>query len=126
MLPEIIGTIMAAGPTLEKQRVEREEAHRRYEEEQARRYEAQRLKEIDDKRWKRFQEFASNWEQRGKLLPFITELETRLAVEGDITVGDKPLSAWIAWARARAEVLDPFARGAAGLFETIARVTQWS
>jgi hypothetical protein len=126
MLPNIIGTIMAAGPTLEKQRVEREEAHRRYEEEQARRYEAQRLKEIDDKRWKLFQDFASNWEQRSKLLPFITELESRLEAEGDVLLGDRPLSAWIAWAKCRAEALDPFRRGAVGLFESISKVTQWS
>lgn len=126
MLPDIIGTIMAAGPALERQRIEREESHRRYEEEQARRYEAQRLKEIDDKRWKRFQEFASNFEQRDRLLPFITELETRLAAEGDVTIGERTLSEWIGWARARAEVLDPFGRGAAGLFESISKVTQWS
>lgn len=126
MLPEIVGSIMAAGPTLERQRIEREEAHRRYQEEEARRYEAKRLKEIDDKRWARFQQFASNWAERDRLLPFIAALEGRLQTEGDIVIGDRPLSEWIAWARARASSLDPFARGATGMFEVISKVTQWA
>lgn len=126
MLPEIVGTIMAAGPTLEQQRIEREEAHRRYQEEEARRYEAQRLREIDDKRWKRFREHAANWDERGRLLPFIAELDARLKVEGDVTVGDRPLSAWIDWARARVDALDPFSAGVAGLFQSVSKVTQWS
>lgn len=126
MLPEIVGAIMAAGPTLEQQRIEREETRRRHEEEQARRYEAQRLREIDDKQWKRFREYASNWEDRSKLLAFIAELETRREAEGDVVVADRPLTEWIDWARARADALDPFAEGAAGMFRTISKVTQWS
>lgn len=126
ILPDIVGAIMAAGPTLEQQRIEREETRRRHEEEQARRYEAQRLREIDDKQWKRFREFAENWEERSKLLAFIAELETRREAEGDVVVADRPLTEWIDWARARADALDPFAEGAAGMFRTISKVTQWS
>jgi len=126
LIPDIIAKLMSAGPILEQRKIDREESERRYREAEARRYEAQRLKEIDDKRWKRFQAFASDWEERSKLMPFIAELETRLEAEGDVTIGDRPLSAWIAWAKARTDALDPFAGGATKLFQSISKVTQWS
>lgn len=75
VLPEIISTIMSAGPILEQAKREREERERQYREEETRRYEARRLKEIDDKRWNRFREFAGNWEERQRLLVFIAEIE---------------------------------------------------
>jgi hypothetical protein len=46
--------------------------------------------------------------------------------EGDIIVGDSALSDWIAWAKERAEALDPLRRGAAGMFDSISKVSQWS
>ncbi|NEW86874.1 hypothetical protein DU475_06305 [Rhodopseudomonas sp. WA056] len=126
ILPEIVGTIMAAGPILEQQKLEREEREKRYREEEARRYEARRLKEIDDKRWNKLCELAANWEQRGRFVVFLAEVEKRAFDEGDIVVGDSPLSDWIAWAKERAEALDPLRRGAAGIFDTISKVSQWS
>jgi hypothetical protein len=50
-------------------------------------------------------------------------VEKRAFDEGDIIVGD---SDWIAWAKERAEALDPLRRGAAGMFDTISKVSQWS
>ena len=126
MLPEIVGTIMAAGPILEHQKREREDREKRHQEEEARRYEARRLKEIDDKRWNKFCEFAANWEERDRLLAFLAEVEKLASSEGDIIVGDSALSDWIAWAKERVEALDPLRRGAAGMFDTISKVSQWS
>lgn len=125
-LPEIVGVIIAAGPILEKVKRDREESERRYREEEARRYELRRLKEIDDKRWNKFCDFAANWEERARLQAFLAEIEDRFADEGDVTVSDQPLSEWIAWAKARITALDPFRSGAAGMFESISKVTQWS
>jgi hypothetical protein len=126
LLPNIIGTIVAAGPILEQKKREREEAAKRYREEEARRYAAKRLKEIDDKRWHKFREFAANWEERDRLLAFITEIERRASDEGQITVADSPLSDWIGWAKNRIEALDPFRQGVGGMFDAISKVSPWS
>jgi two-component sensor histidine kinase len=126
LLPTIVGAIMAAGPALEEMKREREEQQKRHREEETRRYEVRRLREIDEKRWNKFREYAVNWEERERLLAFLTEVEGRLATEGNITVSDRTLKEWVEWAKAKAEALNPFGAGAAGMFQTIARVTQWS
>ena len=91
LLPTIVSAIMAAGPTLEEMKREHEEREKRHREAEARRYEARRLREIDEKRWNKFREYAVNWEERERLLTFLTEVEGRLATEGDITVSDRSL-----------------------------------
>ena len=58
--------------------------------------------------------------------PFLAEIEARLTSGGDMPLEDRPLSEWVAWARNRIEALDPFDEGVAGMFGTIAKVTQWS
>lgn len=125
-LPEIVGGIMAAGPILAERKREQEEQARRYREEEARRYELRRLKEIDDKQWARFREYAANWDERAKLNTFLSELEARLASEGDADVGDRSLSQWIEWARQRIRELDPLNAGASGMFVSLSKVTQWA
>jgi hypothetical protein len=126
LMPTIVGAIMAAGPTLEKMKREREEQQKRYREEEARRYEARQLREIDEKRWSKLREYAVNWDERERLLTFLAEVEARLATEGDVTVSDRTLREWVDWAKAKAEALNPFGGGAVGMFETIAKVKQWS
>lgn len=126
LMPTIVGAIMAAGPTLEKMKREREEQQKRYREEEARRYEARQLREIDEKRWNKFREYAVNWDERKRLLAFLGEVDARLATEGDVTVSDRTLRDWVEWAKAKAEALNPFGGGAVGMFETIAKVKQWS
>lgn len=117
-LPEIVGRIIGAAPLLTEKEQEREESQRRYQEEAARRYEQQRLKGIDDRRWARLQQAAAHWEERSRLLGFIAELERRLDAEGDAEVCERRLSEWIAWAREKAEALDPLDGGLRGLFDT--------
>jgi hypothetical protein len=74
----------------------------------------------------KFREYAVNWDERQILLTFLAEVEARLGTEGDVTVSNRTLSEWVEWAEAKAEALNPFGRGAAGMFQTIAKVTQWS
>jgi hypothetical protein len=126
MLPEIVGTIMAAGPILEQQKRDREDRERRHREEEARRYEARRQKEIDDKRWNKFCQFAADWEERNRLIGFLAEIETRVSDEDEIAVAGSPVGDWIVWAKRRTEALDPFNRGVAGMFDTISKISQWS
>lgn len=126
MLPEIVGAILAAGPVLERQKQEREDRERRYREEETRRYEARQRKELDDKHWNRFREFAGNWEERARLLVFIAELEARLDSDGATQLGERTLVEWVAWAKDRAEALDPLGNGAEGMFDAISRISRWS
>ncbi|WP_409561739.1 hypothetical protein [Hyphomicrobium sp. MC8b] len=122
-LPEIVSTIMAAGPILEHMKREREERYARYQEEEVRRYETKRLKEIDDKRWDQFREYAENWEEREKLLGFVAEIEKRAPSGAAITASGDSLDDWIAWAKERAAALDPFRRGVPEMFDTLSKVT---
>lgn len=41
-------------------------------------------------------------------------------------IGDRPAEEWIAWARDRVTTHDPLEAGAAGVFEAIAAVDQWT
>jgi hypothetical protein len=125
LMPNIVGAIMAAGPTLEEMKREREEQQKRYREEESRRYEARQLQEIDEKHWNKFREYAVNWDERKILLAFLAEVEVRLATEGDVAVSDRTLRDWVEWAKAKAEALNPFGGGAVRMFETIAKVKQW-
>jgi hypothetical protein len=111
MLPEIVGAIVGAGSRLIELQREREEDARRHREEQARRLEQQRLKEIDDRSWAKFREQAADWEERGRLLAFVAELQRRLETEGDLQIGDRSLREWIAWAYAKIAELDPLRDG---------------
>ena len=126
MLPEIVGTIMAAGPILDQRKREQDESRKRYREEEARRYEAKRLKEIDDKRWRKFQEFSANWQERAQLLAFISEIEKRASRKSEIVADGQSLDGWIDWAKEHARMLDPFEQGLVGLFDAISKVSQWS
>jgi hypothetical protein len=126
LLPNVVSAIIAAGPILEEMKRESEERQRRAREEEARRYEARKLREIDEKRWNKFREYAVNWDEGERLLAFLTEVEARLAMEENVAISDRSLSEWVEWARAKVETLNPFNAGAAGVFQNIAKVTQWS
>jgi hypothetical protein len=126
LLPNVVSAIMAAGPILEEMKREREEREKRHREEEARRYEVRKLREIDEKRWNKFREYAVNWDERERLLAFLTEVETRFAIEENVSISDLSLSEWVEWARTKAETLNPFSAGVTGVFQTIAKVTQWS
>ena len=119
LLPEIVGRIMAAGPILIEWERERKEEARKREEEEERRQERRRLKQRDEHRWRQFCAFATDWQERTRLLNFLAEIENRSHVEADATIAEQQLSEWIAWARQKIDSLDPFQEGVAGLFEKI-------
>ncbi|MBN9304806.1 MAG: hypothetical protein BGO82_11135 [Devosia sp. 67-54] len=125
MLPEIVGGLMAVGPIFAEEERQHAERERQRREEEVRRYEVQQRRELDQKRWSQFRAYAANWEERRTLLAFLTEVETRLASEGPATIADSPLSDWLAWAREHADALDPFARGATGMFDAISKVSRY-
>ncbi|HLH48071.1 MAG TPA: hypothetical protein VKV96_01915 [Roseiarcus sp.] len=118
-LPQIVSTIMEAGPILLEWERERAEESRRRQEESAKREERLRLKELEERRWTRFREAAANWEERTALVIFIAELQHRLEGDGDLQVGARLLSEWIAWAQDKADRLDPLRSGLSEFFGTI-------
>jgi hypothetical protein len=120
-LPEIAGAIIGASEILARREREREESERRWREEEARRWEVRRQKELDDQRWARFREKAGNWGEHARLVAFLAELRQRLESEGDVEIGDRPVSEWILWAQTKADALDPFHDGLAGFFASINR-----
>lgn len=118
-LPEIVGRIIAGGPILIEWERERKEEARKREEEDERRQERRRLKQRDEHRWRQFCAFATDWQERTRLLTFLAEIENRSHVEADATIADQQLSEWIAWAQQKIDSLHPFQKGVAGLFEKI-------
>jgi hypothetical protein len=120
-LPEITGAIIGASEILAQLEREREESERRWRDEEARRREVRRQKELDAQRWARFREKADNWGEHARLVAFIAELRQRLESEGDVEIGDRPVSEWILWAQTKADALDPFHDGLAGFFASINR-----
>lgn len=121
LIPAIVETVVASAPRLIEWERKREEDRRRYQEEERRRWELRRLKEIDDTRWARFRSAATNWQEKQLLDAFITELEARLAPEGDQAIGEKSTTEWLDWAKDRTAELDPFSEGLAGLFRDVQR-----
>lgn len=119
LLPQIVGRIMAAGPILIEWERERKEEARKREEEELRRQERRRLKQRDEERWGQFRAFASDWQERTRLLAFLAEIEKRSHAEANATIAEQQLSEWIAWAKQKIDSLDPFQKGIEGLFEKI-------
>ena len=74
--------------------------------------------------WGMLDDFGDPWFRaplKQLLDAFITELEARLASEGDQAIGEKTTTEWLDWAKDRAAELDPLAEGLAGLFRNVQR-----
>jgi len=85
------------------------EAERAREEEQRRlaweRYNLKRNRlEAEQARFKKLDENASKWEHANRLRTYIDTVENRALAEGTLTA---ELADWIAWARAKADWIDP-------------------
>ncbi len=98
---------------------ERKEEARKREEEEERRQERRRLKQRDEDRWRQFCAFATDWQERTRLLTFLAEVENRSRAEANATIAEQQLSEWIGWAQQKIDSLDPFQKGVTGLFEKI-------
>jgi hypothetical protein len=122
ILAEIVSTIMAAASILERMKREHQERDRLYREEQERRYQAQRLRELEATRWQKFREFAANWEERGRLLAFLAEIEQHKSDQDEIEIAGDPIGEWVAWAKRKVATLDPLQDGVGAMFDTISRV----
>ncbi|MEP1613814.1 MAG: hypothetical protein ABJL72_18070 [Roseobacter sp.] len=107
ILPNITAGIVACGPKLDAEKIEREERERRYEEERRQRYEEQQRREIDNRRWKHFQDQAESWEATQRLATFIDAIEQRILTEPSTKVDGHSLETWLKWSKDKLAEMDP-------------------
>lgn len=124
-LPDIVRSLALAGPALVKRREEQEAAERR-------RQEAERLRQIERERrqkkrnqWRRFGEFAQQWEDAARARQFLSALEGQ-AHDPEQVIGGRLIREWLAWARDQAGRQDPANAGSSAVFENVASVTSWT
>ena len=123
MLPEIVGTIVAAIPVMvERTRKSVEDERRRWEAQQQREQEEQRRK-LAANQWKRFIEIARMWEDAKLATAFVEELRKQ-EFEPDAKIGDKTVAEWLAWAEDYANF--PLDAGVEAIFEDVNSKNAWS
>jgi hypothetical protein len=125
MLPDIVATLVAAGPLLVQQRKEREAAERERRAAELKRHEEEQRQKRDDKRWRRFIRLARQSEEIVLARAFLESIKQR-GLSDEQVVGGQPLQDWVVWAEAHLKGEDPLNYGADGVFGSIAKVTEWT
>ncbi len=125
LLPEIAAVFVTASPLLVEQRKRRAEDERQRQIAERQRYEENERRKLDRNRWRRLIEMARQHEEVVLVRTFLAALKSADAVEGD-AAADLSLNDWISWAEEWIEKGDPLSSGAKGVFEDVARVTNWS
>jgi len=124
-LPDIVATLLLAGPILIERRRQHEEAEKRRLEAEHRRYEEQQRRQKDDNRWKHFVGYAHRWRDAEIARQFLAALEGKLE-NGDASFDGRSTSRWIEWARDRLAKYDPLVAGAEPVLQDISRVDAWT
>jgi hypothetical protein len=121
-LADIISTVRARAPALVQQHEDRDRADAKRRAAAARLKQEQERLEVDAARWRRFVELAQQWREAETARQFLTALEQQSDTEA--TIGGKPLTDWLAWARDSSRRYDPI-NGAAAVFEAVVEAGQW-
>ena len=124
-LPDIVATLLLAGPILKEHRRQHEEAEKRRLEAEHRRYEEQQRRQKDDNRWKHFVGYAHRWREAEIARQFLVALEGKLE-NGDASFDGRSASGWIDWARERLGKYDPLVAGVEPVLQDIAKVDAWT
>ncbi len=124
-LPDIVATLLVAGPILKERRRQHEEAEKRRLETERRRYDEQQRRQKDDNRWKHFVGYAHRWREAEIARRFLAALEGKLENDG-ATIDGRPASEWVEWARDRLAKYDPLIAGAAPVLQDVAKVDAWT
>lgn len=125
MVPEIVATLLVAGPALVKLREHREAEKRRYEEAERLRQTEQAKLRKDRNQWRALVEHAERYETAIKVRNFIGALEGAV-IDPTALIGDRSVADWIAWAKARLEAFDPASGGLEAIFTELSKVTDWT
>ena len=124
-LPDIVATLLLAGPILSERRRQREEAEKRRHEEEHRRYQnAQQIKQ-DKNRWHHFVNLAVRWREAETARQFLMAMADKLE-SCDTTFDGRSGSQWMEWARERLADYDPLSEGVEPILAQIASVTSWT
>lgn len=122
MLPDILATFVAAGPSLVQQRKDREAAERERQLADQRRYEEQRRRRRDANCWRRFRQLAQDWHELAAVRDFLAALRS-MDVIPTAEIDGRSVEEWIAWAEEWLQRADPTARGVGSFFEQVAEIT---
>jgi hypothetical protein len=125
LLPEIVGTFVAAGPMLAEQRRQREEeARQRQIAERERQLQRERRKQ-DSNRWRRFVEMAHQSRNAEIARKFVAALKES-QFDPDTQIDGKNLAEWLAWAENWAVADDPLNNGPEKIFKEVSDITSWT
>lgn len=109
-IDDITNKLVSAAEILKREDEEREAQHRIWQEERRLAEEERRKREEDNKRFAELQTQADKWRQYGVLTAFLAECERVLLDQGRGSL-TPAVHTWLAWARGRADQLDPFKMG---------------
>jgi hypothetical protein len=125
MAGDILVTLLAAFPLMAMARERAEERERLRQIEERRRYELQQQRKLEENRFRRLLEHAGKWREAELARDFLGALRAAIPDSTSLIDG-KPAGEWLEWAEARASLHDPLQSDPLGIFETIAKVTNWT
>ena len=121
---EIVAVLSLAGPILEDQRRQAEEAERRRWQEEQKREEERQRQRLEQNRWRRFVELAELWEEAVLVSKFIEMLE-KLPVDAENSYAGRTVAEWLAWSRERRDLRDPTRWSPGYVWADLAEVSSW-
>jgi hypothetical protein len=122
---EIVAVLLIAGPIIQKQRRQAEEAGRQRREEEHRRYEERAKQQQDKNRWRRFVELATRWEETALVARFIEALR-ELPADRVEAFGGRTAGEWLDWAHEKWTAADPLRWPPGEVWCNLAEVDTWS
>lgn len=121
VLADIVAGLLSAGPIRDRMDEEKRERDRIWAEAQERARQEARLREIDMRRLKGLQDLSDNWQEAQRLRGFIDELERRAEGHEAVEIDGMSVEDWIAWARRKADAMDPFGHDFVTILRAIAQ-----
>jgi hypothetical protein len=125
IFPDIVATLIAAGPVLVEIKRQRDEAARRARVIELQRYEEQQRQKREKNRWREFNGIARQWRDTALVREFVAALKLT-SVDPEQTIGDLSLSQWFAWVDEKIGSYDPLAQGVEAIFNSVGRVNEWT
>lgn len=125
MVGDILVTLLAAFPLMAIARERAEERERLRQIDERRRYELQQQRKLEENRFRRLLEHAGKWREAELARDFLGALRAAIPDSTSLIDG-KPAGEWLEWAEACASLHDPLQSDPLGIFESIAKVTNWT